>query len=91
MNELYRLRDHLTKIDLGESGFSIDKHVTSIALMAVEAVPVKGKSTLGLKAREHYGLKMGFCLLAIVKADFDSIFTNSETMAGASLENGALD
>lgn len=55
-----RLRDRLTKIDLGESGFSIDKHVASIASMAVEAVTVKGKSTLGLKAREHYGLMMVF-------------------------------
>jgi hypothetical protein len=59
--------------------------------MAIEAVTVKGKSTLGLKAQEHYGLMMVFFLLAIVKPDFDHIFTNSETMAGTSLENGALD
>jgi hypothetical protein len=52
------LRDRLEAIDLGESGFKIDKHVASIASTCISALEDKGKSTLGIKAREHFMLMM---------------------------------
>ena len=48
-------------IDIGESGFSIDKHVACIAHTCIEAVSNSGKSTLGIKALEHYQLMMVIC------------------------------
>ena len=53
-----RLRDNLTSIDIGESGFSIDKHLACIAHTCAEATADSTKSTLGIKAREHYNLMM---------------------------------
>ena len=54
----YRLRDCLTNIDIGDSGFAIDKHVAAIAHTCISSIADKGKSTLGIKAREHYALMM---------------------------------
>ena len=51
----------MTEIDLGESGFSIDKHVAAIAHTCISSVADKNKSTLGIKAREHYALMMVCC------------------------------
>lgn len=45
-------------MDLGESGFKIDTHVAMIAHTCISAVKEKNKSTLGLKAGEHYNLMM---------------------------------
>ena len=45
-------------INLGESGFQVDKHVASIAHTCIQAAADKSKSMLGIKAREHYNLMM---------------------------------
>lgn len=50
-------------IDTGISGFTVDKHVAGIAHSIAEVSKNKKKSTLGLKAREHYLLMMVFLLL----------------------------
>ena len=52
------MTDRLTEIDIGESGFSIDKHIAAIAHTCVAAVADSSKKTLGIKAREHYELMM---------------------------------
>lgn len=60
-NVLYRLRDRLTKIDMGESGITINPHIAAIAQTCIDALEDPSKSTLGIKANEHYGLMQVFC------------------------------
>ena len=54
-----RLRDRLTGLEIGETGFKVDGHVASIAHTIMKMQAEKGKkSSLGFKAREHYLLMM---------------------------------
>ena len=57
-NCLSRVRDRLTDNDLGIAGYKIDKHVASIAHTTMDSIKDSDKSTLGLKATEHYDLMM---------------------------------
>ncbi len=45
-------------IDFGESGFSINNHIASIAHMCIAAAADKSRSTLGIKALVHYALML---------------------------------
>ena len=45
-------------IDKGESGFNVSKHVACIAHTCIAATADKKRSTLGIKANEHYVLMM---------------------------------
>lgn len=53
-----RLRDRLLKIELGDAGFKIDKNLATIAQICIAKLENPKKSTLGIKAYEHYNLMM---------------------------------
>ncbi len=60
---------------MGESGFCIDNHVASIAHTCIAAAADKSRSTLGIKAREHYALML------VSRSNFDkTVFDSDQNM-----------